>query len=412
LAGAVEKSGMKILQITNKVPVPPKDGGSIASFRLSEGLEKMDQEVHILAMNTSKHFVNQDVISSFEKPGLKITPVWMNTKLSPLKALANLLFSKMPYNAVRFISSGFKKKLIEHIVFLLNNFNPDLIILENLYPAAYLQEIRNYSDAPVIYRAHNIENEIWQRTAANSKGLRKLYLNVLARRIKRFETGVINQYDILMPITQRDADSLNEMGNKKPVFVLPTGYHMSGREIPKLNIGKSGIAHLGALDWLPNQEGILWFIEHVWPILRNTLPDIEFHIAGRNAPKWLENKLDLPGINYLGEIEDAKEFLDSNPIHIVPLFSGSGMRIKIVETMAHGRAVITTTIGTEGIDTKHDENILIADSADAFVKAILKLTENEDYCREIGKNASTFVNEKLNNEKLVSEFLDFVAEVI
>ena len=399
---------MKILQITNKVPVPPKDGGSIASFRLSEGLEKMGQDVHILAMNTSKHFVNQDVISSFEKPGLKITPVWMNTKISPFKAFANLLFSKMPYNAVRFISSGFKKQLI----ILLNILNPDLIILENLYPAAYLQEIRNNTDAPVIYRAHNIENEIWQRTAANSKGLRKLYLNELARRIKRFETGIINQYDILMPITQRDADSLNEMGNNKPVFVLPTGYHMSGREIPELKMGKPGIAHLGALDWLPNQEGILWFIEHVWPILRNTLPDIEFHIAGRNAPKWLENKLNLPGIKYLGEIEDAEEFLKSNPIHIVPLFSGSGMRIKIVETMAHGRAVVTTTLGTEGIDTKHGENILIADSGEAFTKAIVKLIENEDYCREIGKNASTFVHDKLNNEKLVSEFLDFVAKVI
>lgn len=399
---------MKILQITNKVPVPPKDGGSIASLRLSEGLESLGSKVQVLAMNTSKHFVNQDIINSFEKPGLEITSVWMNTKIRPFKALSNLLFSRMPYNAVRFISSEFREKLIE----ILKSSKPDLIILENLYPAAYLKDIRDNTSSPVIYRAHNIEYEIWQRTASNSKGLRKMYLNILARRIKRFETGIINNYDLLVPITQRDADSLNKLGNSKPVFVLPSGYQRTKSEISEIKLVNPGVAHLGALDWLPNQEGILWFIDKVWPILQKGMPDIVFNIAGRNAPKWLECKLAKPGINYLGEICDAGEFLNSNPIHIVPLFSGSGMRIKIVEAMAHGRAVVTTSLGTEGIDTKHGENILIADSEKVFAECIMKLIENEEYCREIGKNASTFVDEKLNNKKLVSEFLDFLGKTI
>ena len=332
----------------------------------------------------------------------------MDTRIKPIHALWNLLFSKLPYNAVRFISSGFREKLIE----VIKGFKPELIILENLYPAAYLDDIRNNSNAKIVFRAHNIEHEIWERTALNANGLRKLYINILAKRIKNFEYSLINQYDILVPITQRDGESLRGMGNNKPCFILPTGYYMKAKEVPELEIQTPVVAHLGALDWLPNQEGLLWFIDKVWPRLREIHPDVEFHIAGRNAPKWFEKKFHLDGVTFHGEIEDADHFLRSYPIHIVPLFSGSGMRIKIVEAMAYGRAVVTTTIGTEGIDTQDGANILISDSDLSFANSIIKLIENEAYCREIGKNAFTFVNEKLNNDKLVAELLEFVGKTL
>jgi glycosyltransferase involved in cell wall biosynthesis len=187
---------------------------------------------------------------------------------------------------------------------------------------------------------------------------------------------------------------------------------MKATEVPKLEIQTPVVAHLGALDWLPNQEGLLWFINKVWPRLREVYPDIEFHIAGRNAPNWFEKKLNIDGVKFHGEIDDAEDFLKSYPVHIVPLFSGSGMRIKIVEAMAYGRAVVTTTLGTEGIDTENDVNILISDSDYSFADCIIKLIENNAYCREIGENAFTFVKEKLNNDKLVAELLDFVGKTL
>ncbi len=395
---------MKILQITNKVPVPPKDGGSIASLRLSEGLANHGHQVQILAMNTSKHFVAPDIIRKFEKPNLAIRAVLVNTRIQPFKALLNLLFSKMPYNAVRFISSDFRKVLID----LLKEIDPDLIILENLYPAAYLDDIRDCTPSPVAYRAHNVEHEIWKRTTDNARGMRKWYLGLLSDRIHKFEMGIINRYDILVPITNRDAQALDDMGNKKPCFVLPTGYTGDYTECPDLNFNKPVVAHLGALDWLPNQEGLIWFVEKAWPLLIKEIPGIEFHLAGRNAPSWFERRMRGPGIKFHGEIEDADKFIQSYPIHIVPLFSGSGMRIKIIEAMASGRVVVTTTIGTEGIDTQHKTNILVADTPVLFSSAIIEVIRDPLYCQEIGKNAFTFVAEKLNNEKLIAGFLEFL----
>ncbi len=404
MADGRKKKDMKILQITNKVPVPPKDGGSIASLRLSEELAKQGNQVWILAMNTSKHYVDHKTIDSFQNPNMKIIPVNVDTRIRPLKAIMNLLFSKMPYNAVRFISSEFRNKLTT----LLKEKNPDLVILENLYPAAYIQDIRNSTSSPIAYRAHNVEFEIWERTANNAGGIKKWYLKVLTKRIHRFEKNLINKYDFLVPITKRDEDALERMGNKKPSYVLPTGYAMKRTSCPELNLDKPIIAHLGALDWLPNQEGILWFIDEVWPNLKKEIPDIEFHLAGRNAPEWFEKRLAGKEIEYHGEIDDAEKFILSYPIHVVPLFSGSGMRIKIVEAMAHGRVVVTTNIGTEGIDTQHIKNIIIADTPAAFSNAIIDIISNEAFCREIGENAFNFVANKLNNEKLVSGFLEFL----
>jgi len=399
---------MKILQITNKVPVPPKDGGSIASLRLAQGLADQDHQIHILAMNTSKHYVDPEVIESFENANLNISSVKVDTKIRPFPALKNLLFSRMPYNAVRFISKDFRKALKSLIL----EIQPKLIILENLYPAAYLEDIRATTDVPLVYRAHNVEHEIWRRTAQNARGLKKWYTGILSRRIHCFEKDLINKYDILVPITERDADALEAMGNIKPCFVLPTGYTGKIEKCPEIKFSRPLVAHLGALDWLPNQEGLIWFVEEVWPLLREKIPELEFHLAGRNAPDWFVKRLNRPGIKLHGEIDDAGEFIQSYPIHIVPLFSGSGMRIKIVEGMSYGRVVVTTTIGTEGIDTQHKENILVADTPESFASEVIQAIGDPDYCTEIGKNAFTFVDEKLNNTKLLAGFMEYLEKNI
>ena len=402
------KKSMKILQITNKVPVPPKDGGSIASLRLAEGLADQDHQVHILAMNTSKHFVTREEIQNFEKPNLAVTAVEIDTRIRPEKAMINLIFSRLPYNAVRFISPKFRSALKA----LISEFQPELIILENLYPAAYLDDIRRNSGAALAYRAHNVEHEIWHRMARNARGLKKHYISILARRIYEFEKDLVNKYDLLVPITARDADALEKLGNKKPCFILPAGYDSEIADCPPIKESEPVIAHLGALDWLPNQEGLLWFADEVWPLLRKQIPGIRFHLAGRNAPEWFNKKMNMPGVTIHGEIEDAGSFIQKYPIHIVPLFSGSGMRIKIVEGMAAGRVVVTTTIGTEGIDTQHKENILIADYPELFASEIIEALGDLDYCRKIGKNAFTFVNEKLNNKILIEGFLRFLENKI
>jgi glycosyltransferase involved in cell wall biosynthesis len=238
--------------------------------------------------------------------------------------------------------------------------------------------------------------------------LKRLYLSILARRIKRFELSLINRYDALVPITSRDAGHFRNFGNKKPCHVLPTGMDVADQSGPDHPEFKPSVAHLGALDWLPNQNGIRWFIRMVWPIVLREIPDIEFHLAGRNAPKHFGSQVSAPGVVYHGEIEDAAAFIREHPIFIVPVFSGSGMRIKLLDYLSAGRATVTTTIGAEGIPVSDGRDTFITDEPDKFARHIITLAGNPELCREIGENAKAFIRTHFDNRMLIKQFIEFL----
>jgi len=393
---------MKILQLTNKVPIPARDGGSIATFRLSIGLKRLGHEVTILAMNTKKHFIDPSLFAPIaQRQGIKLEAVNVPARISPFSALFNIFFSRLPYTAVRFKSTEFSKTLGR----LLDETEFDQIWIENLYPMLYLQQIRENSKAKVIMRAHNIEHEIWERTAQHTSGLRRRYLRLLAKRIKRLENSYLNTYDYLAPITTRDAVEFEKMGNSKPCQALPTGIEVQST-IPDLRIPDSfTIAHLGALDWAPNQEGLIWFFDEVWPLVCKHYTNPEFHLAGRNAPESFIRKIKKEEINYHGEVDSASDFISHFPIHIVPLWSGSGMRIKIIEAMALGRIIVTTPIGAEGIPAKDQTDLIIRNEPKSFAQALIDLWENKKLMKEMSQNAYTFVQTNFENKTLLETFI-------
>jgi len=394
---------MKILQICNKPPYPPHDGGSIAMYNLTRSFDKLGQEVTVLTMTTPKHQLTEQQKAEF----MKITRlyfVFVNTSLRVWRLLANFFFSDEPYIAVRFISEEFRNKLID----ILKSDDFDVVQLEGLYLTPYISTIRKYSGAMIIYRAHNVEHEIWDRIAKTEKNLvKKIYFGSLSRRIKHFESAAINQYDLLVPITKRDYEQLNRMGNTRPALVCPSGFEQEliGRQI-SANWNYS-LFFLGSLDWIPNQEGILWFISKVFTGLHNLHPELVLYIAGRNAPKWFSQKINLPGISFCGEVPNAQEFILSKGIMVAPYFSGSGMRVKIIESMALGKPVITTTIGAEGLDVKHEENIIIANSAEEYCLQVEKLLKYPDFYMTIGSNAQALIHQHYNCMELATVLADF-----
>ncbi len=393
---------MRILQISNKLPYPPKDGGAIATLSMSRSFAHLGHEVSILSMNTSKHYFDPDQIPEDLKSVINFHTVNIDTDISPLDAFKNLLFSKLPYNAERFINEDFNDKLIQ----ILKNTAFDVIQLEGLYVAPYINTIRKYSKALVSMRAHNIEFEIWERTARQNVALKKYYLKNLASRIRRMELNYMNSYDCVIPITNRDDKSLKELACNIPSFVCPTGIFTSDLDDKRDTIEYPTLFHIGALDWGPNQEGIIWFIDNVWTRLNKEYPELKFFIAGRNAPKKIK-RINIAGVEFIGEVDDAHDFMRSKAIMIVPLLSGSGMRIKIIEGMALGKSIITTSIGTEGIDTTHEKNILLADDPESFYDEIKKLLNNFDNFEVLGKNASEFIRLKYDNFEITKKLADF-----
>lgn len=394
---------MKILQLTNKVPYPDNDGGTIACLNMSKGFHSMGHEVTILAMNTLKHHIKLADIPGPIKKTARFILVNVPAPITPSGAFANLLFSRLPYNAERFIDSNFKKELEK----LLSSEKFDLIQLEGLYVCPYIETIRKYSQAKIAYRAHNIESEIWDRSIRMASGIKKAYLKILLRRLRKFETRILNTYDLLVPITPRDAQAFQKMGNHRPVFVSQTGINLSSLNPDLSAFEFPSLFYIGALDWAPNQEGLIWFIENCWPTLTEKFPDLKFYIAGRNAPKWLEEKTGQKNVIFLGEIESAQQFMNSKAVMVVPLFSGSGMRIKIIEGMALGKTIVTTPVGTEGISTTHAENIWVAETASGFITIIGNLVENKTLCEKTGMNAIRYIQEHFDNAVLASALDDF-----
>lgn len=393
---------MKILVLCNKPPYPPTDGGSIASWGLISSLAKAGNELTVLTMNTRKHHITPFDIPEEIKTLVTFHLAEVAAPITLTGALHNLLFSKLPYNAERFIDDSFNQK----IVGLLNHQSFDIIQLEGLYLCPYIDTIRQHSQARIAYRSHNVEYEIWERTLAQSKWIKQFYLKILVSRLKKFETRYLNQYDLLIPITQRDNDKLNTMGNIRPSLPLPAGIDLSGQPpLPPSDI--PDLFYIGALDWAPNTEGLLWFLNHCWLTIQKQHPELKLYIAGRNAPQWFIKRIQPFNVIYLGEIPDSKAYMNDHSVMIVPLLSGSGMRVKIIEAMGCGKAIVSTSIGCEGIDAVDGVHLLKADTPENFIEAIDKLVVQSDLRTFVSKNCFTFVTSNYSNPTLALKLKSF-----
>ena len=398
---------MRIFQICNKSPYPPCEGGPIAMNNITMGLLKAGHEVKVLAANTPKYFVEKEKIPQAYRNMVEFETVFIDTKIRIDKAFFNL-FSNKSYHVERFISNEFDNKIKK--ILLASKF--DIIQLESIFVAPYIDTIRKYSNAKIVLRAHNIEHFIWLRLADScTNPLKRFYFYHLARTLKNYELSILNKVDGIAAITKFDADSLIHLGNCKPIVFIPVGIDTDRMSSDNKIKEFPGLFHLGSMDWMPNQEGIKWFIKNVWTKLIRELPDLNFYIAGRNMPEWLKN-LNIKGITVIGEVENAIDFLKSKTVMIVPLLSGSGMRVKIIEGMACGNTIITTTIGAEGINITDGENILIANKPNEYILQIKKCINDPVSCRNIGVKAKEFVVKEYNNNLITEKLVNFYTELL
>ncbi|MEZ4986545.1 MAG: glycosyltransferase family 4 protein [Saprospiraceae bacterium] len=402
---------MKILLLCKKFPYPQKDGESIAIHTLSLALSELGCEVSLLAMNTSKHYFNGNGYPAEAAHFRTIRTVAIDNSIRPWAAFRNL-FSGESYHIARFVSDEFARVLTD----MLQTDTYDVVQLETLYLAPYIPTIRKHSDAIVSMRAHNVEHEIWERIAGNtSNGLKRWYLHHLTAKLKRYEQQVLEQYDLLLPITQRDQRQFRNMGFKGLSVVTPIG--VSKLEIPKPKevSPRQSISFIGSLDWMPNVEGLNWFIDEVWPSLQSAYPQLELHIAGRNTPKCLL-QLNKPGIVVHGEVPDSAAFIQQHPIMVVPLLTGSGMRAKILEGMALGKTVLTTSIGLEGIHANHRTEVMIANTPDQFLESLHYLLNHPNRLQQISQKARALVQEKYNSKgiakRVLAAYTNHFAEIV
>lgn len=395
---------MKVLQICHKVPFPPKDGGCIAMNLITEGLIKAGHQVKVISFNQKKSFSSTFPDEYVQKTNIET--LFINTAVKPLAAFLNL-FSKKSYNIERFVKKDFETLIIN----TLKKEHFDVIQLESIFVSPYINTIRQFSNAPVVLRAHNIEHLIWERMALSTfNPFKRTYLKLLAKRLKHYETKIIRQFDGIASISDIDAKWFVQNAPEIPVASFPVGTDSVIETISDSYPPQTAF-HLGSMDWLPNQEGVDWLINHVWPLVLINIPDARLLLAGRNMPSKYFN-LKIQGVTIIGEVENANDFILKSGIMLVPLLSGSGMRVKIIEGLAAGKAIVSTSIGAEGIPVKNGHDILIADEPEAFAMQIIKLFNKPDLIHQLSINATCLAKEKLLNSNIILNLENFYKNLI
>ncbi|MBK0380132.1 glycosyltransferase family 4 protein [Mucilaginibacter segetis] len=398
---------MRILILTHRVPFPQNGGYPIVVGNTITGLINLGHEVSLMSLNEKKHSGKPS-----EKDGLlnkiNYTEYGIDTRISLTEAFNNL-FTKNPYNIDKYYNSGFEKLLISN----LQQNKYDIIQLEGLFVAPYLSTIRKNTTAKLIYRAHNIEHQVWHKLAQQKNDpFKKWYLNLIARRIKNYELELLNQFDAIVVFTIQDRDFILQHGTKIPVRIFPIGVDLTKYQPDYSKTEHPSLFFLGSLDWLPNREGIEWFIENFHKDLTDGDLKVKFYVAGNNIPEEFDDYYVLGKVFIQGEVDDALEFMNSKSIMIVPLLSSGGMRVKIIEGMAMQKCIISTSLGAEGINYTNGTDIIIANNTDEFYRAIRRCIVNENLCRQIGINARTLVNEHHDINKVTFALAEFYQSVI
>lgn len=368
------------------------------------GLVNLGHEVSLVSLNAKKNYHHE--YSEDDKELLsqiKYRAFDIDINVSVFDVSVNL-FSKTSFNISKYFSHEFERLLIRE----LKNTTYDIIQFEGLFVSQYLAAVRKNSDAILIYRAHNIENQIWERLALQKNDpFKKSYLKMHAKRIKNYELEQLNNFDGIAVFTEQDKSTLLEYGTKIPIEILPLGINLNHYKPDFSKTEFPSLFFLGSLDWLPNREGIEWFLENFHKELTEGDLRVRFYVAGNDIPESFDDYEVMGKIFIQGEVDDALEFLNSKSIMIVPLLSGGGMRVKIVEGMAMQKCIISTSLGAEGINYENGTNILIANNQDEFYEAIKTCITDEEFCKTIGLNARRLMEEQHDVNKVTKKLVDF-----
>ena len=361
---------------------------------MTRGLLADGHEVKLLTLATDKHPWHPAEVDHAYREATGIEAVHIDTQVNRVDALANVITGDS-YNVSRFHAPEFEHLLIATLrrrVF-------DIVIFESLFTAPYLPLVRQYCDGPLVLRAHNVEHRIWELMAAETEApSKRLYLRHLAERLKAYEVNALRDFDVVLAISEDDKKHFKALGCTSPVLTLPFG--LDANELPPATPGPvNHIFHIGAMDWHPNVQGVWWFLDHVWPTVLKELPEAQLKLAGRKFSEV--EAFSRQNTEVLGEVESAWDVLTEPGIMVIPLLSGSGMRIKAIEAMSAGRPVVSTSIGVEGIPGEHGTHFFIADDANSFAQRVIDLQTNPILATKLGQNARQLVESSFANEHLI-----------
>ncbi|MFM8580391.1 MAG: glycosyltransferase family 4 protein, partial [Planctomycetaceae bacterium] len=342
--------------------------------------------------------------------GLRVeTEPWSEVPRSSWKFpldLARNLLSPDPYNAAK----DFDPRLRRRAEALLAEERPDLVICD------FVQMARNVIGLPgvaTLLFQHNVEAEIFERHSRVDRGwLRRRFMGYQAAKMRWFEGWAGRQFDAIVAVSERDLEQYRQRYGWEHATAIDTAvdidYYQAATSPPEPRT----MVFVGSLDWMPNEDGLEWFADAIWPLVRQRVPDARIRLVGRRPGSRVQRLAAIPGIELVGEVPDTRPEIARSAVVAVPLRIGGGTRLKIFEAMASGRPVVSTSLGAEGLQVTHGRDILLADTAEEFASAVSRLLESSTEREQLATAARRLVEEKFSSAAIARQFEAICLEAV
>jgi glycosyltransferase involved in cell wall biosynthesis len=404
---------MKILMLTASLPYPPQQGGALRSFGILRGLHQSGHQVTLLSFHDEADKLPEESAPLFEFCQ-QIETVKTPTR-SRNQRLHDLVFSAEPDIARRLYSDEFLKRLTG----LLNTQEYDLVQFEGIEVACFMRPLKQQAThAKLCYDAFNAEAAL-QRVIfeVDRTEIRRwpaaAYSFLQSRRIAHFERELCEMADLVIAVSGEDATILCQYRPDQSIQVVANGIFADeyAHADDQLDLGPHALVFTGKMDYRPNVDAVFWFSEQILPIIRSSIPDVKLYIVGQKPHVRLEKLRDKPGIEITGWVQDVQPFLRGASVYVAPLRMGSGTRLKILEAMASGCAVVATRIATSGMSPEVSKSVIIRDTPDQMAEAIISLLQEPERRAALKAEACSFVAKNYDWSVLIPRLLAAYREI-
>ncbi len=381
---------MNILVLSSKSPYPLKDGHSLRTYNLFKQVSRKNNIFFLTYFASKEEEDNFTEIEKICKMALGFKLPVANSRFLLIWALVKNLFSPLPFVCEKYRT----KEMLDMIKKILNEEKIDLVHVDILPLMNYYGIIKKY---PIVLNAHNVESLLLKRrVSCTTNLLERLYLWIQYIKLYTFEKKQFLLANCCAAVSQQDKEFLQKMSPNSPVHIIANGVDIDYFSYDGKNSETDALIYVGGFNWFPNLDGMNYFCEKILPIITGQIGYIQTFVVGKEDKKFQYADKITP----VGCVEDTRPYINKAKIFIVPLRVGGGTRLKILNAMAMGKAIVSTSIGCEGLDVQNGINIIIEDKPERFAEAVVELLNNDKKRKLLGDNARKLVEEKYTWEEI------------
>jgi len=394
-----------VVWITPKWPLPATDGARMATTQLLSELTRLGLKIHLCSILPEGEVVDLNQA----KAALGLHSITLVRKKS-----VNLLgrfwdWLKRPWFPIT-LAPYATPEVREGVKTCVANQTPEMLVYDGLHSSVWRMSKEGSTKIDQVYRAHNVESRIWFCAAKNTRNpIKKIMLLFQAFTVERVERRLARESRYVFPVSFVDEKQFRRYEPTGTLQTLPIGVQTRSIENESQPKRRRSILFVGKLDWPPNRDGLRWFLSRVWPAIATQASDLRLTVVGSGQAAWLERFRSLPGVKFAGSVEDLAPYYQECIASIVPVFYGSGTRVKAIESSLFGRACLSTALGVEGLGLLPNETYYRAETANDWIQALVSL--DVDHAIGMGERARQYAATVFEPSRIAERFLQTTGRV-